>query len=93
MLLLSLMASELCLITGPRDYGLLGVLFPDRVAFQHVLFLHQLFVFLSVALSRVVPVLFPEEPVIRADRPNTYAHWLQRIEVLEKQAEAEGKCT
>ncbi|KAI0034836.1 hypothetical protein K488DRAFT_44562, partial [Vararia minispora EC-137] len=32
---------------------------PTRVPFQHVKFLHHAFVFLSVALSRVFPVLFP----------------------------------
>ncbi|KAF9556248.1 hypothetical protein CPC08DRAFT_670121 [Agrocybe pediades] len=30
-------------------------IFPTRVPYQHILFLHQLFMFLSVALSRVVP--------------------------------------
>ncbi|THV06153.1 hypothetical protein K435DRAFT_645671, partial [Dendrothele bispora CBS 962.96] len=37
------------------------VLFPYRVAYQHILFLHQMFVFLSVALTRVAPQLFPQE--------------------------------
>lgn len=32
--------------------------FPRRVAYQHVLFLHQVFLFMSVAVSRVAPVLF-----------------------------------
>ncbi|KAG6828844.1 hypothetical protein H0H92_006603 [Tricholoma furcatifolium] len=35
----------------------LHTLFPQRLIYQHILFLHQLFVFLSIALSRVVPVL------------------------------------
>ncbi|KAF5357335.1 hypothetical protein D9758_005940 [Tetrapyrgos nigripes] len=35
--------------------------FPNRVPYQHILFLHQMFVFLSVALTRVAPQLFPEE--------------------------------
>ncbi|TFK50861.1 DnaJ-domain-containing protein [Heliocybe sulcata] len=42
--------------------GLLNLLFPRRLPYQHVLFLHQLFLFLSVALSRVAPVLFPQSP-------------------------------
>lgn len=32
--------------------------FPQRVAYQHILFLHQVFLFMSVAVSRVAPVLF-----------------------------------
>ena len=35
-------------------------LWPNRVAYQHVRFLHSLSILLSVALSRVAPVLFPE---------------------------------
>lgn len=41
----------------------LDVIFPQRVAFQHILFLHQLFVFVSYALTNVAPVLFPDESV------------------------------
>ncbi|KAF8917354.1 hypothetical protein CPB85DRAFT_1431282 [Mucidula mucida] len=40
----------------------LNSLFPRRVAYQHVLFLHQLFIFLSMALSRVAPTLFLPPP-------------------------------
>ncbi len=40
----------------------LNSLFPRRVAYQHVLFLHQLFLFLSMALSRVAPTLFLPPP-------------------------------
>lgn len=39
--------------------NILTYLFPRRVPYQHVLFLHQIFMFMSVALSRVAPVLFP----------------------------------
>lgn len=38
-----------------------NVLFPGRVTYQHVMFLHQLFMFVSVALSRVAPQLFPDQ--------------------------------
>ncbi|KAH7911375.1 DnaJ-domain-containing protein [Hygrophoropsis aurantiaca] len=38
---------------------ILDMLFPRRVVYQHILFLHQIFFFVSVALSRVAPVLFP----------------------------------
>lgn len=39
--------------------GVLTALWPRRVAWQHVRFLHSLFVFSSAALSQVIPVLFP----------------------------------
>ncbi|KAE9408707.1 hypothetical protein BT96DRAFT_849361 [Gymnopus androsaceus JB14] len=39
---------------------LLHILFPQRVAYQHVLFLHQIFLFLSLALTKVAPMLFPD---------------------------------
>lgn len=38
---------------------ILDHLFPHRVVYQHVRLLHQVFLFVSVALSRVAPVLFP----------------------------------
>ncbi|KAJ8520445.1 hypothetical protein ONZ45_g2732 [Pleurotus djamor] len=41
---------------------LLHIIFPQRVEYQHIIFLHHLFVFLSVALSRVAPQLFPGDP-------------------------------
>jgi hypothetical protein len=39
----------------PTSYPILQTIWPNRVPYQHVLFLHQIFVFLSVALTRVVP--------------------------------------
>lgn len=62
-------------------------LWPRRVAYQHIRFLHSLFVFCSVALSRVAPVLFPsdtdesvESPRLRAEiqKANAMAHVLDR---------------
>ncbi|KAL0580420.1 hypothetical protein V5O48_001573 [Marasmius crinis-equi] len=38
------------------------LIFPNRVPYQHVLFLHRVFMFLSLALSRVAPRLFPDDP-------------------------------
>ncbi|KAG6873144.1 hypothetical protein C0995_002518 [Termitomyces sp. Mi166 len=45
------------LLTTYTTHTPLHTLFPQRLIFQHILFLHQLFVFLSFALGRVVPVL------------------------------------
>ena len=69
----------------------LNYIFPNRVAFQNVLFLHQIFVFLSVAVSRVVPILFPEPPTIRPEDPRTYAPFLERLSLLAKAADRESK--
>lgn len=62
LLYFSLFATELSLILSPlynTSRSLITYLFPTRVPYQHILFLHQLFMFLSIALSRVAPVLFP----------------------------------
>ncbi|KAF7350963.1 J domain-containing protein [Mycena sanguinolenta] len=45
---------------GPTHRTILHFLFPRRVAYQHILFIHQLFLFLSIALSRVAPQFFPD---------------------------------
>ncbi|KAK7057706.1 J domain-containing protein [Favolaschia claudopus] len=45
---------------SPSHRTILHALFPRRVAYQHILFLHQLFLFLSIALSRVAPQFFPD---------------------------------
>ncbi|KAF8554929.1 hypothetical protein OG21DRAFT_1484291 [Imleria badia] len=42
----------------PAQWMLFESVFPQRVAYQHILFLHQVFMFMSVAVSRVTPVLF-----------------------------------
>ncbi|CAL1711494.1 unnamed protein product [Somion occarium] len=41
--------------------SILSLLWPNRVAYQHVRFLHSLSILLSVAFSRVAPVLFPSQ--------------------------------
>ncbi|KIK69010.1 hypothetical protein GYMLUDRAFT_188418 [Collybiopsis luxurians FD-317 M1] len=46
---------------GSSHPTLLHVIFPQRVAYQHILFLHQMFIFLSIALTRVAPQLFPND--------------------------------
>lgn len=44
----------------PPQWMLLESVFPQRVAYQHILLLHQVFLFMSVAVSRVAPVLFAD---------------------------------
>ncbi|KAJ7935295.1 DnaJ-domain-containing protein [Mycena leptocephala] len=45
---------------SPTHRTILHMIFPRRVAYQHILFLHQLFLFMSIALSRVAPQFFPD---------------------------------
>jgi len=76
LLYLTLFVSELSLLiysTPPSSSSvlasgsLLHAIFPHRVAFQHVLFLHQLFMFLTTALTNVAPVLFPNDQLPEND--------------------------
>lgn len=49
----------------PTSGTLFDHLFPRRVAYQHIFFVRHVFLILSIALSRVAPVLFPS--VMRSD--------------------------
>ncbi|KAF9442048.1 DnaJ-domain-containing protein [Macrolepiota fuliginosa MF-IS2] len=62
--------SELTLILAPsgQPTHILAYFFPNRVTFQHILFLHQLFIFFSVALSRVAPLFTPPDNDPRVER-------------------------
>lgn len=105
LLFLCLFASELYLLLAPSPSTLspspfvdattshvmiLDVIFPKRIVYQHVLLLHQVFFFLSVALSRVAPVLFPS--LMRGD-PNLdqqiVRSMAERLGVLAKTTERE----
>jgi len=88
-LLFALLASELTLIVGYDTAGFLSAVFPFRVAFQHVLFLHQLFMFFSIALSRVFPVLFSEPSGIDPMDERTYKPFLDRLAMLAQTADRE----
>jgi len=88
-LFFALFASELTLIVGYDAIGFLSAIFPFRVAFQHVLFLHQLFMFFSVAISRVFPVLFPEPSGIDPMDQRTYKPFLDRLAILAQTADRE----
>ncbi|KAG6335824.1 hypothetical protein ID866_3260 [Astraeus odoratus] len=65
-------------------------LFPNRVVYQHVSLLHQIFLFLSIALSRVAPVLFPSlvgsDPAAKQQMVKAMA---ERVEMLAKSTERE----
>ena len=69
----------------------LTTLFPDRLPFQHILFLHQLFISTSVAITRVGPVIFPGLATSKAGKDNL--EWIrpvtERLVVLAQMAEKE----
>ena len=82
-------ALELQLIQATRT--LLTTLFPNRLPFQHILFLHQLFISTSIAITRVGPVIFPGLATSKAGKDNL--EWIrpvtERLVVLAQMAEKE----
>ncbi|ESK97228.1 membrane associated [Moniliophthora roreri MCA 2997] len=58
--------------------------FPYRVPYQHIRFLHQVFMFLSIALTRVAPRLFPDDP------RTEYQIVLQHLEAMAGFADREA---
>jgi len=70
LLLVGLAALELLFVTRAERPWLLSLLFPRRVTYQHVLFVHQVYISTSIALSRVFPVLFAPDP-IQSNDPRT----------------------
>lgn len=107
LLFLCLFASELYLLLAPSPSTsppstfvdaatshttILDVVFPKRIVYQHILLLHQVFFFLSVALSRVAPVLFPSlmqgDPIMDQQIVRAMA---ERLGALAKNTERECK--
>ena len=84
-------ALELQLIQTTHTRTLLTTLFPNRLPFQHILFLHQLFISTSIAITRVGPVVFPGLATSKAGKDNL--EWIrpvtERLVVLAQMAEKE----
>lgn len=77
------------LFIGPRQPApmyLFAALWPRRVPYQHVRFLHSLFMFMSIALSRVAPVLFPPPTDDHANAERLRGE-VERIVMLSKMVE------
>jgi hypothetical protein len=75
--------------------GWLTWAFPARVPFQHVLLLHQLFMFASVAVSRVVPVVWPAPPsagVGGEAEAKMMAPIMERLGAVAGGIDSEGEC-
>ena len=65
-----------------------SLLWPRRVAYQHIRFLHALFVLCSFALSNVAPVLFPQPSAELAEK--VIISQAQHILQMANQISAEG---
>lgn len=70
---------------------ILSSLLPYRLPYQHILFLHQMFISLSVCISHVGPVLFPEAVVDSRDIMNAAIGISNRISLVSGIAEREGE--
>ncbi|KAF8058722.1 DnaJ-domain-containing protein [Lyophyllum atratum] len=77
------------LLTTYTTHTPLHTIFPQRLIHQHILFLHQLFVFLSIALSRVVPVLLGAFSPESLPSPAMNPELLQNISQLAAIADRE----
>lgn len=90
----TLFSLELVLVLSPspspdstRHITVLHRLFPNRVVFQHILFLHQVFMFLNVALMRVTPHLIERDEL---DDPRMEAALVERTMALVNLADREA---
>lgn len=70
--------------------GVFILLWPRRVAYQHINLLHSVFVFLSLALSRVAPVFFMPPKDIFAN-PKLVEEELNKLTALARAVDSEGK--
>lgn len=80
-LFFTLVSLELLLILSPQ-YNVLASLFPTRVAYQHIRFLHQVFISLSIAITRIGPAVLPSF----SGGTTTQAEWEQERTVLHNVA-------
>lgn len=86
-LFFALFAAEMALILSPPSTStILTFFFPYRSTHQHILFLHQLFFFLSIALTRVAPYLLPLDEELN---PNVQQALLERIQAVVGLADRE----
>ena len=57
-LFFTLVSLELLLILSPQ-HSIFVTLFPTRTPYQHIRFLHQVFISLSIAITRIGPAILP----------------------------------
>jgi len=68
-------------------HGILAAFFPNRIPYQHVRFLHHMFVFLSAALGQVGPLFASFVPGETAEED--VGEW-EKAEMLASLADREG---
>ncbi|KAI5480069.1 protein of heat shock protein DnaJ family [Pseudohyphozyma bogoriensis] len=56
------LAAEFSLVLSSAPSPLLSLIIPNRLTFEHVQVLRQLFISSSMAFSQLVPLLFPNDP-------------------------------
>lgn len=85
--------SRSILATLPLPLTLLRFIFPRWVPFQHVSFLHQLYIALSIAIARLGPVVFPDSGTAGAMSVKEELAWkgiVQTLVQLTANADNEG---
>lgn len=73
---------------APSRSGLLGFLWPNRVAYQHIAYLKSLSIVLSSALYQVIPTLFPSAAE-KLD-PRHVAQFLSLVNTALRNIDSEG---
>lgn len=98
LLLCTLFFTELCLIlnTSSDIFDFLPSFFPcsswfhRRVSYQYTSFLHQLYMSLSIAIARVIPVLLPAPAGISAEALAMAKPLIDKLALLAMTTDQEG---
>lgn len=76
--LFSMAALELIMVTRPEPLWILSWIMPNRVTFEQVIILHQIFVSSFIAISQIGPILVPSK---EQEKSNT-KELIDRLELL-----------
>ncbi|KZV90063.1 chaperone J-domain-containing protein [Exidia glandulosa HHB12029] len=94
-LFFGLFVTELSFVLAPSPHSLLAGLFPQRVPFQHVQYIHQLFLSVSIAIQRIYPALLPDlvdaQELSREVDPEVLAAATGQIAMLARNVETETR--
>ncbi|KAK3810411.1 MAG: hypothetical protein JOS17DRAFT_764214 [Linnemannia elongata] len=84
--LFSMAALELIMVTRPEPLWILSWIMPNRVTFEQVIILHQIFVSSFIAISQIGPILVPSK---EQEKSNT-KELIDRLELLTAISNAES---
>ncbi|KAF9121813.1 hypothetical protein BGW39_010235 [Mortierella sp. 14UC] len=84
--LFSMAALELIMVTRPEPLWVLSWIMPNRVTFEQVIILHQIFVSSFIAISQIGPILVPSK---EQEKSNT-KELIDRLELLTAISNAES---